>query len=166
VVLATTDPDAGQLMRFVIPAASVVPGLSLAPTSSATSTQLTWQVPATLPAGRYPILVTVLDNGCPNASEERTLVFVVSGSAVTATRAGALATAESYPTPFREQVQFTTAPNQDVILIDALGREVARLTSTASGLVRWQPAATLPAGLYLARSASSGQPLARLLRAE
>ena len=47
-----------------------------------------------------------------------------------------------------------------------MGREVARLTSAADGLVRWQPAAALPAGLYLARSASSGQPLARLLRAE
>jgi hypothetical protein len=71
-----------------------------------------------------------------------------------------------YPVPFREQVQFTTAPNQAVILVDALGREVARLTSAPSGLVRWQPAPTLPAGLYLARAASTGQPLARLLRAE
>jgi len=165
VVLSATDPDVGQAVRFVSPAASVVPGLSLTPTSSATSMQLVWQVPATLPAGRYPILVTVLDNSCMyNGSEERTLTFVV-GSTALATRASATAT-DVFPVPFREQVQFTTAPNQAVVLVDALGREVARLTSAASGLVRWQPAPTLPAGLYLARSASSGQPLARLLRAE
>jgi hypothetical protein len=166
VLLQATDPDATQLLRFASAAAGVVPGLSLAQVGTTGNAQLTWQVPATLPAGRYPIIVSVFDNGCPyNASEERTLTFVVTGSRPLATRAASTAT-DVFPVPFREQVQFTTAPNQAIILVDALGREVARLTSAANGLVHWQPAATLPAGLYLARSASSGQPLARLLRAE
>jgi hypothetical protein len=165
VLLQATDPDAGQTLRFASEAPNVVPGLSLTRIGTTNSEQLTWQVPATLPPGRYRIAVGVLDNGCTvSGSEERTLTFVVGNTAL-ATRAAATAT-DVYPMPFREQVQFTTAPNQAVILIDALGREVARLTSAPSGLVRWQPAPTLPAGLYLARSASSGQPLARLLRAE
>jgi hypothetical protein len=166
VLLQATDPDATQLLRFASAAAGIVPGLSLAQVGTTRATLLTWQVPAALPAGRYPLLVSVFDNGCPyNASEERSVTFVVNASRPLATRAAATAT-DVFPVPFREQVQFTTAPNQAVILVDALGREVARLTSAANGLVRWQPTATLPAGLYLARSASSGQPLARLLRAE
>ena len=163
VTLQATDPDAGQTLRFTSLAPSVVPGLSLAQVGTTNSVQLTWQVPTTLPPGRYAIPVAVLDNGCLyNYNDERTLVFVVPSTAL-ATRARAAAT-DVFPVPFREQVQFTTAPNQAVVLIYALGREVAHLTSAANGLVRWQPAATLPAGLYLARSASSGQPLARLLR--
>jgi hypothetical protein len=161
--LEAADPDAGQALRFESQAPGIIPGLSLQ-TTGATTAQLTWQVPATLPPGRYTATVAVLDNGCPNASEEYTFSFLVSSTAL-ATRAAAAAT-DVFPVPFREQVQFTTAPNQAVILVDALGREVARLTSTASGLVRWQPTPTLPAGLYLARAASNGQPLARLLRAE
>jgi len=165
VILQSTDPDAGQLLRFASEAPSVVPGLSLTRIGTTNSVQLTWQVPATLPPGRYAVPVAVLDNGCLyNYSDERTLVFVV-GSTALATRARATAT-DVFPVPFREQVQFTTAPSQAVILVDALGREVARLTSAPDGLVRWQPAPTLPAGLYLARSATSGQPLARLFRAE
>jgi hypothetical protein len=165
VALQATDPDASQQISFASNAVGTVPGLSLARIGTTNGVQLTWQVPATLPAGRYNIPVTVFDNNCPfSASEERTLTFVVASTAL-ATRAAATAT-DVYPVPFREQVQFTTAPNQAVILVDALGREVARLTSAPSGLVRWQPAPTLPAGLYLARAASTGQPLARLLRAE
>jgi hypothetical protein len=161
--LEAADPDAGQALRFESQAPGIIPGLSLQ-TTSATSAQLTWQVPATLPPGRYTATVAVLDNGCPNASEEYTFSFLVSNTAL-ATRTAAAAT-DVFPVPFREQVQFTTAPNQAIIVVDALGREVARLTSAPSGLVRWQPAPTLPAGLYLARAADSGQPLARLLRAE
>jgi hypothetical protein len=165
VALQATDPDIGQQISFASNAVGTVPGLSLARIGTTNGVQLTWQVPATLPPGRYSIPITVFDNNCPfSASEGRTLTFVVASTAL-ATRAAATAT-DVYPVPFREQVQFTTAPNQAVILVDALGREVARLTSAPSGLVRWQPAASLPAGLYLARAASTGQPLARLLRAE
>ncbi len=162
VTLQATDPNAGQLINFISNAPAVVPGLSLARIGTTNAELLTWQVPATLPPGRYHIAVGVLDDICGSA--ECTLTFVV-GSTALATRAAAPAT-DVYPVPFREQVQFTTAPNQAVILVDALGREVARLTSGPGGLVRWQPAASLPTGLYLARAASTGQPLARLLRAE
>jgi hypothetical protein len=166
VLLQAVDPDGAQLLGFASAAAGVVPGLSLTQVGTTGAAQLTWQLPTALPAGRYPLLVSVFDNGCPyNASEERAITFVVGGNQPLATRAAATA-ADVFPLPFREQVQFTTAPNQSVVLVDALGREVARLTSTAAGLVRWQPAPTLPAGLYIARSAASGQPLARLLRAE
>ncbi len=162
--LEAADPDAGQALRFESQAPGIIPGLSLQ-TTGATSALLTWQVPAALPPGRYTATVAVLDNGCPNASEEYTFSFLVAAQPLAA-RPGRSLEVAAYPTPFREQVQFTTAPNQAVILVDALGREVARLTSAPTGLVRWQPAAALPAGLYLARAASSGQPLARLLRAE
>jgi hypothetical protein len=165
VTLQATDPDAAQTLRFASAAPQVVPGLTLTQVGTTNGMQLAWQVPATLPPGRYAVPVSVLDNGCPhNASDERTLTFVVANTALAA-RAAAAAT-DVFPVPFREQVQFTTAPNQAVVLVDALGREVARLSSAPTGLVRWQPAATLPAGLYIARLASSGQPLARLLRAE
>jgi hypothetical protein len=163
--LEAADPDAGQTLRFESQAPGIIPGLSLQ-TTGATSAALTWQVPATLPPGRYTATVAVLDNGCPNASEEYTFSFLVAAQPLAA-RPGRSPEMAAYPTPFREQVQFQTlAGGEAVVMVDALGREVARLTSAADGLVRWQPAATLPAGLYLARSASSGQPLARLLRAE
>jgi hypothetical protein len=162
--LEASDPDAGQSLRFASEAPGIVPGLSLQ-TTGATAAQLTWQVPATLPLGRYTATVAVLDNGCPTASEEYTFAFWVVAQPLTS-RAGLRREAAAFPTPFREQVQFQAAPNQAVVLVDALGREVAHLTSTADGRVLWQPAPTLPAGLYLARSAATGQPLARLLRAE
>jgi hypothetical protein len=162
--LGASDPDAGQSLRFTSEAPGIIPGLSLQ-TTGATSAQLTWQVPATLPLGRYTATVAVLDNGCATASEEYTFAFWVVAQPL-ASRAGLRSEAAAFPTPFREQVQFMTAPNQAVVLVDALGREVARLTSAADGRVLWQPAPALPAGLYLARSAATGQPLAHLLRAE
>ncbi|RZK20738.1 MAG: hypothetical protein EOO56_12310 [Hymenobacter sp.] len=163
--LDATDPDATQALRFESQAPSVIPGLSLQ-TTSPTSAKLTWRVPTSMPAGRYTATVAVLDNGCPNASEEYTFTFGVAAQPL-AGRAGQRAEAEAFPTPFREQVQFQTSAGSPAVLIfDALGRVVARLTSAADGRVRWQPAPTLPAGLYLARSADTGQPLARLLRAE
>ena len=166
VIIQATDPDVGQVVRYTSAAAGIMPGLSLTPVSGSTAAQLTWQLPANLPAGRYPVLVTVLDNGCSNASEERVILFIVGNNSALATRANTNAATDIYPTPFHDQVQFKTTPNQVVVLFDALGREVARLTSAADGQVRWQPTTALPAGLYLARSAADGQPLARLLRAE
>ena len=160
-VLTAADPDASQQLRFASDAPGVVPGLSLS-TLSGTQAQLTWQVPATLPPGRYAVPVAVLDNGCPNnASEDRTLVFVVTNQAL-ATRPATNAESQAYPVPFREQVQFQAAPGQAITLVDALGRVVARLSADASGRVLWQPGAGLPAGLYLAR-ATDGRALARLL---
>lgn len=162
--LGASDADGGQNLRFASEAPDLIPGLRLQ-TSGATSAQLTWQVPSTLPPGRYTATVAVLDDGCPTASEEYTFVFRVAAQPL-ASRAGRRGEAAVFPTPFREQVQFQTAPNQVVVLINAVGQEVTRLTSAADGSVRWQPAPSLPAGLYLARSLATGQPLAHLLRAQ
>ena len=161
--LDAADPDAGQALRFESQAPGIIPGLSLQ-TTGATSALLTWQVPTTLPPGRYTATVAVLDNGCPNASEEYTFSFLVAPQPLAA-RSGQRAEAEAYPMPFREQVQFqTTTGGQAVTILDGLGRVVAHLTAAADGQVHWQPVPTLPAGLYMARAAD-GRPLARLLRA-
>ncbi len=54
VLLQATDPDASQQMRhFASAAVGVVPGLSLAQVGTTRGAQLSWQVPATLPAGLY-----------------------------------------------------------------------------------------------------------------
>ena len=161
--LTAADPD-GQTLRFASQAPDVVPGLSLQ-TTGATTAKLTWQVPVGLPPGRYTTTVAVLDNGCPNASEEQTFSFLVATPRPLASRTSDKSTTTAYPMPFREQVQFQAlAGAQAVTIVDALGRTVAHLTSQADGRVVWQPAATLPAGLYLARGAD-GRLLARLLRA-
>ena len=165
--LSAADPDAGQALRFSTDATAVVPGLSLT-TLNATQARLTWQVPATLPPGRYTATVAVFDDGCPlNASEEQTFVFLVSAPGTTLAARPALppTDAAAYPMPFREQVQFrAAAAGQAVTVVDELGRVVAQLSAGPDGRVQWQPAPTLPAGLYVARGAD-GRPLARLLRA-
>lgn len=164
VVLAldAADPDAGQTLSFASDAAGFVPGLSLQPLGP-TRTQLTWQVPAALPPGRYTATVAVTDDGCPSASEEQTLAFLVAAATPLATRPAPDAKSAAFPTPFREQVQFQAAAGQAVTIVDELGRVVAQLRPQADGRVVWRPAATLPAGLYVARGAD-GRSLARLLR--
>lgn len=161
-LFTAADPDAGQALRFSSEATGIIPGLSLA-TVSGTQARLTWQVPANIPPGRYTATVAVQDNGCPlNASAEQTISFVVANLAL-ATRPAADADATAFPMPFREQVQFKAASGGLVLIVDELGRTVAQLRAAADGRVQWQPAAGLPAGLYLARGAD-GRPLARLLR--
>ncbi|RYY20677.1 MAG: hypothetical protein EOO36_02750 [Cytophagaceae bacterium] len=161
--LTAADPDAGQVLRFASQSPAIIPGFNLQ-TTSATTAQVTWQVPTTLPPGRYTAAVAVLDNGCPNASEDYTLSFLVAAQPL-ASRADVTPSPTAFPMPFREQVQFRAAAGgQAVTVVDALGRVVAHLTSQADGRVRWQPAAALPAGLYLAHGAD-GRLLARLLRA-
>jgi len=160
--LTATDPDAGQQIRFSSEATSIVPGLNLA-TVSATQARLTWQVPTNLPTGFYTATIAAFDNGCPNSTVEQTLYFRVTNQPL-ATRPGADAPTTAFPMPFREQVQFqATTGGQLVVIIDELGRPIAQLRAAADGRVLWQPAASLPAGLYLARGAD-GRPLARLLR--
>lgn len=162
--LTATDPDAGQQLRFSSEATSIIPGLSLA-TLSATQARLTWQVPASLPVGFYTATVAAFDDGCPNSSVEQTLYFRVTNQ-VLATRPNTDAEITAFPMPFHNQVQFKAASGNQLILIaDAVGRTVAQLRAGADGRVVWQPASTLPAGLYVARSAE-GKLLARLLRAE
>lgn len=162
--LSAADPDAGQALRFSSDATSVVPGLSLT-TLGATQAHLTWQVPTTLPPGRYTATVAVFDNGCPlNASEEQTFSFLVSARTLADRPALPPAAAAAFPMPFREQVQFqAAAAGQAVTIVDELGRVVTQLQAGADGRVQWQPTPALPAGLYVARGAD-GRPLARLLR--
>jgi len=162
-VLTAADSDAGQTITFSSQAPDVVPGLRLA-TVSATQARLTWQVPTDLPLGRYTATVAAVDNACPfHASEEQTLRFLVTNQ-VLATQPALAAASAAFPMPFREQVQFQAPAGQLVLIADELGRPVAQLRADASGRVLWQPAASLPAGLYLARGAD-GRPLARLLHA-
>jgi hypothetical protein len=161
-LLSAADPDAGQAITFSSQAPDVIPGLRVASVGT-TQARLTWQVPTDLPLGRYTATVAVVDNACPlHASEEQTLRFMVTNQ-VLATQAAYATPAAAFPTPFREQVQFRATAGQAVEVVDALGRVVARLTGTPDGRVLWQPAASLPAGLYIARAAD-GHLLARLLR--
>lgn len=160
--LTAADPDAGQTLRFESQSPDVIPGLRLQ-TTGPTTAQLTWQVPTSLPPGRYTAAVAVLDNGCPNASEDYTFSFLVAPQPL-ATQPGQRAQITAYPLPFREQVQFQAGGAQVVSIVDALGGVVAHLSSPADGRVVWRPAPTLPAGLYVARGAD-GRLLARLQRA-
>jgi hypothetical protein len=161
-LLSATDPDAGQTLTFSSQATGVVPGLSLTPVG-ATQARLAWQVPTSLPLGRYTATVAVIDNACPlHGAEEQTLTFLVTTQTL-ATRPATEAVRPAFPTPFREQVQFQAPSGGLVLIVDELGRTVAQLRAGADGHVQWQPAASLPAGLYLARGAD-GRPLARLLR--
>jgi hypothetical protein len=161
--LTATDPDAGQQIRFSSEATGIVPGLSLT-TLNATQARLTWQVPTSLPTGFYTATIAAFDDGCPNSTLEQTLYFRVTNQTL-ATRPGTDAAPTAFPMPFREQVQFQAATGGQLItIVDDLGRTITQLRAGADGRVLWQPAASLPAGLYLARGAN-GRPLARLLRA-
>ncbi len=160
--LTASDPDAGQALRFSSEATSIIPGLSLA-TLNATQAQLTWQVPASQPQGFYTITIAAFDNGCPNSTLEQTLYVRVVNQAL-ATRSDTEVSSTAFPMPFRDHVQFQAASGQLISIIDELGRTVAQLRAGTNGQVQWQPAASLPAGLYLARGAN-GRPLARLLHA-
>ncbi|QKG57526.1 hypothetical protein GKZ68_13390 [Hymenobacter sp. BRD128] len=161
--LTAADPDAGQHLRFSSEATGIVPGLSLA-ALTATQARLTWRVPASLPPGFYTVTIAVFDDGCPNSTVEQTLYLRVTNQTL-ATRPATDAAAVAFPMPFRDQVQFQAITGgQLVFIVDELGRTVAQLRAGADGRVLWQPAASLPAGLYLARGAD-GRPLARLLHA-
>lgn len=146
-LVSAADPDAGQTLRFSSDATTVMPGLSLA-TVSGTQARLTWQVPASLPPGRYRATIAVRDDGCPlNASEEQTITFVVTNQAL-ATRPATDAATSAFPMPFHEQAQFQAAASGQLILIvDELGRTITQLRAGVDGRVQWQPAASLPAGL-------------------
>ncbi|MCB2407336.1 hypothetical protein [Hymenobacter lucidus] len=163
--LNATDPDAGQTVRLSSDVASIMPGASFQ-TTGPNQSRLTWQVPNLNP-GLYSCSVTLADNGCPlNGTEVRTITFRVS-RVVLATKTSQPTVLNAFPVPFHEQVQFRLASRttQTVLISDGLGREVARLNSGLDGLVVWEPQATVPAGLYFARSAD-GRQVARLLRTD
>jgi len=162
--LTATDPDAGQTVRMKSDVGTIIPGASFQMLTN-NQAQLSWQVPAQLPLGRYSFTVTAADNGCPiNGSEVRTITFLVTNQ-VLANRSRQSLAQPAYPTPFHEQVQFQLAARkaQAIIIVDELGRVVEQLTSNADGTVVWQPAATVRAGLYIARTAD-GQQVQRLMR--
>ncbi|WBA40374.1 hypothetical protein [Hymenobacter canadensis] len=162
--LTATDPDAGQTVQISSDVAAVIPGASFQ-LQGASQAVLSWQVPATLPAGRYSFTVSVADNNCPTSgSEVRTINFVLPARALATAGARAQVLA-AYPMPFRSQVQFRlpTPGVQAIHITDGLGRLVATLHSRPDGTVAWSPAADVPAGAYFARPAS-GEAVFRLLR--
>jgi len=162
--LTAADQDAGQVLRFSSEVAATIPGAAFQ-TLSATQARLTWQVPASLPPGRYTMPVVVADNACPiNGTTVQTLTFQVTNQVLAAHAGSPRFEPTAFPTPFREQVQFqlATPGRQPVQVVDGLGRVIAELTSQADGTVRWRPAATLAPGLYLARTAD-GRQIIRLL---
>ena len=161
-LLTAADADPGQSVTLSSEIAGLVPGATLQPLANGQG-QLTWQVPATLPQGRYRLTVTALDNACPLLGHSvLTLTFLVSNPALAARSRQALAQ-PPFPVPFGEAVQFQLAERgaQPVVILDALGRQVARVETTADGRVAWRPAAAVAAGLYYARNLAGTQ-VARL----
>ena len=161
--LTATDPDAGQLLTLSSEVAAAVPGATFQDLGNGQS-QLTWQVPATLPLGRYVLTAAATDNACPlPGASVLTLPVLVTQQAL-ATHATRRALAQPpFPAPFRDEVQFQLAGpgRQLVLIVDELGRTVAQLTTASDGRGVWRPSADVAAGLYLARSLSSSQ-VARL----
>ncbi len=163
-LLSAADADATQALTFSSQAPDVIPGLRFT-TVSANQARLTWQVPTNLPTGRYTATVAVVDDACPlHATAEQTLSFLVISQPL-ATRPATEAELTAFPTPFRDQVQFKAPSGGLILIVDQLGRTITQLRAGIDGRVQWQPAASLPAGLYLARG-TDGRPLARLLRAD
>lgn len=162
-LLTATDADAGQVVGLASDLAAVVPGATLQDQGSGRGL-FTWQVPAALPLGRYAFAVTAYDDACPYRGEAvLTLSFLVTRNALAAQPRQPLRQSP-FPVPFAEEVRFqlATSGTTPVVVTDALGRAVAQLTSAPDGLVRWHPAASLPPGLYFARTLVGAQ-VARLL---
>lgn len=161
-VLTATDADSGQPVTLSSEVAGLVSGATFQPLANGQG-QLTWQVPATLPKGRYCLTVTALDNACPLLGHSvLTLTFLVTNPTLATHLRQALAQ-QPFPVPFNEAVrfQFTGQGVQPVAITDALGRQVARLETAPDGRVEWRPDASLPAGLYFARNLAGTQ-VARL----
>lgn len=163
--LASTDADAGQIVTLTSNASLLLDGATLVATGNGTAT-LTWTPPVGLRPGLYYCTIISTDNACPiKGIEHRTLAFRVSAGPLATRGSKPTTTLAAVPTPFTETVSFQLAQPgvQTVTVFDQLGRQVAELRSQPSGRVQWQPAATVPAGLYLACS-QDGRQVARLLR--
>lgn len=168
--LTTADVDASQyrIVSANVPEAYNLstPNIPQIRSLSGSQSELTWQVPPYIPAGRYVFSINVADNFCPAKGREiRPLIFEVTTRVLAAQQQSITSCLAAYPTPFREQVQFTLPkPGAQLITVfDGLGRAVAHLTSRPDGHVQWQPTAALAPGLYIARTAD-GQQQFRLLR--
>ena len=159
--LTAADADAGQTLQLSSDAISSVPGVTFQDQGNGQG-QLSWQVPATLPPGRYVVTVNAVDDACPFAGiAQQTLVFRVL--APLATQPWQPLAVAPHPVPFQDEVRFQlqNVGRQRVLILDGLGRVVEQLTTEADGSLSWHPASTLPAGLYLARTPDGAQ-VARL----
>ncbi|GAA3930988.1 hypothetical protein GCM10022406_15380 [Hymenobacter algoricola] len=162
------DANGTQLLTMTSNVEQALPNSEFtpAPPSVNPTGQITWIPPVTLPSGLYYCTVTTTDDACPiKGVQTQTLTFRVTNTLLS-TRPARHATAlVAVPTPFQGQVSFQLAKAgvQPVLVFDQLGRQIATLQSLPSGQVQWRPAATVPAGLYLARTPDGSQ-MARLLR--
>jgi hypothetical protein len=163
--LTATDRNPNQTLNIALDY-NTVPGATLRATGAGLA-RLTFTPPLSMRDGLYRVAITAEDNACPlKGSETQTIAFRVFGSPL-ATRTAAAPAIAAYPNPFTSQVQFQLAKAgvQQLTICDQLGRVVGQVQSQADGLVRWQPGAEVPAGLYLARTADGNQTV-RLLRSE
>ncbi|GAB3580353.1 hypothetical protein GCM10027345_21670 [Hymenobacter daeguensis] len=144
---------------------NTVPGAVIQAGATAGTGRLTFTPPLSLPNGTYRVSVSVTDDASPLRNLTTVPVTFHVYRTTLATRGAAAQSVSAYPTPFTEQVQFQlpTAGVQQLTVCDNLGRVVAHLTSQPDGKVQWAPAASVPAGLYSARSAD-GKLTVRLLR--
>jgi hypothetical protein len=163
VSLSATNPGSAFPLAFTLEQ-NTVPG-AVVQTITAGTGRLTFTPPLSLPSGTYRVSVSVTDEAGPLRNLITVPVTFRVYRTTLATRNANATTIAAYPTPFTEQVQFQlpTAGVQQLTVCDQLGRVVDRLTSQADGKVQWAPNASVPAGLYSARSAD-GKLSVRLLR--
>jgi hypothetical protein len=164
VLVNATDRNAGQALALTLDY-NAMPGTSLQNLGNGQA-RLTFTPAANTAPGLYRVAVTAEDNACPiKGMDTQLITFRVAAGSPLAARAKADQDIAAYPNPFTDEVRFKLgAPGiQALTISDNLGRTVATVRSQPDGSVRWQPAATLPAGLYLARSAD-GRQAVRLLR--
>ncbi|MCB2408769.1 hypothetical protein [Hymenobacter lucidus] len=168
--LSSSDANSGQVLTMTSNAEQVLTNAEFtpAPPSVNPTVQIDWIPPANLRPGLYFCTVTTTDSNCPiKGQHTQTLTFQVGGTTLATQAPRQITTLAAVPTPFQAQVSFTLArPGvQAVIVFDQLGRQVTTLQSLPTGEVQWRPAASVPAGLYLARTAD-GRQVARLLRTD
>jgi hypothetical protein len=164
VSLSATNPGSAFPLVFTLEQ-NTVPGAVIQAGAAAGMGRLTFTPPLSLPSGTYRVSLTVTDDAGPLRNLITVPVtFHVYRTALAARQASAQSIS-AYPTPFTDQVQFQLpkAGVQQLTVCDNLGRVVARLTSQPDGKVQWTPGASVPAGLYSARSAD-GKLSIRLLR--
>ncbi|RAK68221.1 hypothetical protein DLM85_09320 [Hymenobacter edaphi] len=175
VLLTGTDPDGAHQLSFSTPLLQgpvpVPAGAFQANTATLNQLGLTFSPPATQLPGTYLAAVRAEDNNCPVGGIHRAVIRFKVGQRVLGTaRAAAPSLTTASPNPFAEAVTFrvagATGPTR-LVVSNVLGQVVAELllrpTADGSATTTWRPAEPLPAGVYLARVAGSGQTL-RLLR--
>lgn len=164
VTLTATDANAGQQLAFRANQLNV-PGITALQTG-ATTVDVTFAPPATLPDGTYYVPVQAEDNNCPLKGQTvQTLAFRVTGTTLSSRAPGRQLVSTAFPNPFADEVRFTLARPRGaapaVEVVDQLGRVVERLPVPAGpgpeATLTWRPAPALPAGVYLARFPEAAQ---------